>query len=126
VAPLVLSDEKQKEDFAEVPEGEALEAIEDMPIGEWSYKEDSAAADGGERHIGAMAQDVEAQTGIGNGETIPIVDAIGISMKAIQDLASKVDEIGRVVGIGARNRVKPKKAQTLPPQEAAPPMAQAA
>lgn len=116
IAPLILSDEKEKEDIEPVPEGDALEAIEEMPIGEWQYKQGSAADDGGQRHIGAMAQDVEAQTGIGNGETIPIVDAIGISMKAIQDLAKKVDAIGAVVGIGARNRIKARRPEPQPQQ----------
>jgi hypothetical protein len=78
-----------------------LKAVQDMPVEEWTYK--PGAGDGG-RHIGPYAQDFQRATGKGDGKTINMIDAIGVTMGAVQELAAKVDKMAspRSRGIGAR------------------------
>lgn len=93
----MMSDEDAKEDKEEIPEGEALDAVNAMPVEKWKYK--PGVADEGE-HVGTYAQDFQEQTGQGDGTTIPVQDAIGVTMKAVQDLDAKVEKIAKAVGIG--------------------------
>lgn len=95
-AGLLLSDEELKDGKAPIPEGEALDAVNNMPVESWRYKD--GVADEGE-HIGTYAQDFQKQTGKGDGHTIPIGDAIGLVMKATQDLDKKIDRVAKAVGI---------------------------
>ena len=90
------SDENIKENKQPVKEGAALEAVEKMPIEEWDYK--PGVEDEG-RHIGTYAQDFQKATGKGDGKSIPVIDAIGITMKAVQDVSAKVDNLAKQVGI---------------------------
>lgn len=69
-----------------------LDALKKMPVEEWTYK--PGIADGG-RHIGPYAEDFHKATGKGDGKVIPFVDAIGISLGAIQELDAKVDKIAK-------------------------------
>lgn len=94
-----LSDEDAKTDKEEIPDGEALDAVRNMPVEEWAYKPGMGDG-GGERHVGTYAQDFQKQTGKGNGKMIPAQDAIGITMKAVQDLANKVDDLTAAIGMG--------------------------
>lgn len=102
---LIFSDENIKHDKAEVPEGAALEAVNNMPVTEWTY--DEGVADEG-RHVGPMAQDFQKQTGKGDGKTIAVQDAIGVTMKAVQDLDKKVTRMSEAIGLGNRTAGKPK------------------
>lgn len=70
------------------PVSGALEAIKGLPVEAWDYKE--GIADGGS-HIGPYAEDFQRQTGMGDGQTIPIIDAIGLALKGIQELDEKID-----------------------------------
>ena len=83
-----MSSKDVKEDKRPV-EG-ALEALEKMPVEQWKYKD--GVADGGE-HIGPYAEDFQAATGKGDGQSIPLQDAIGVTMKAVQELNQKVDKL---------------------------------
>jgi len=80
-----------------VPEGKALDAVNNMPVTEWTY--DQGVGDSG-RHVGPMAQDFQRETGKGDGKSIAVQDAIGILMKATQDLDRKVDRMADVIGLG--------------------------
>ena len=91
----VLSDEDAKENKKPVKDGEALEAVKKMPVSEYDYKD--GMGDGG-HHVGTMAQDFERETGLGGGKVIPMQDALGITMKAVQDLDKKVDKIATGLG----------------------------
>lgn len=71
-----------------------LDAVKKMPVEEWSYK--PGIADGG-AHIGPYAEDFKKATGKGDGRVIPIVDAIGLSLGAIQELSDKVDAVAKGV-----------------------------
>lgn len=101
------SDEKAKHDIDDVPEGAALDAIGNMPVTEWTYNE--GEGDGG-RHIGPMAQDFQRATGKGDGRSIAAQDAIGITMKAVQDLDSKVDRLAGAIGLATETAPNRKRA----------------
>jgi hypothetical protein len=107
-----MSDEDAKEAKTEIPDGAALEAVKNMPVEEWSYK--PGIADEG-RHVGTYAQDFQRETGKGDGKSIPAQDAIGITMKAVQDLDTKIEKIADAVGIGLGSTPAPrKKLQSAP------------
>lgn len=97
--PWVFSSSKEiKEDKAPIADGEALTAIESMPVERWRYM--PGIEDGGE-HIGPYAEDMQRVTGLGDGKGIAVQDAIGLTMKAVQDVSKKVDRISQMVGLGA-------------------------
>ncbi|MCL7999975.1 tail fiber domain-containing protein [Brucella sp. 21LCYQ03] len=103
IAGMFMSDENVKENKVPVEDGKALEAIEKMPIEEWDYKE--GVEDEG-RHIGTYAQDFQKATGKGDGKSIPIIDAVGITMKAVQDVSKKVDGLAKQIGIAGAKKPK--------------------
>lgn len=92
VAGIMLSDQDAKTDKKPLPEGEALGAIRKMPVEKWRYK--PGRGDGGE-HVGTYAQDFTKATGQGDGRTIDMISAIGVTMGAIRDLDKKVDKMAR-------------------------------
>lgn len=91
------SDEDAKENKEPIDDGSALEALREMPVEAWDYKE--GVADEG-RHVGTYAQDFTEQTGLGDGKNIAAQDAIGITMKAVQDLDKKLDATIEAIGLG--------------------------
>jgi hypothetical protein len=94
----MFSDKKAKTDVSE-PKGSAVEQVNSMPVKEWRYK--AGVMDGGaEKHVGTMAQDFKKATGKGDGKTIPIVDAVGTLMRAVQEIDGKVTRIARGIGGG--------------------------
>lgn len=118
IGGVLLSDEDLKEDKAPIPDGEALDQVTSMPVETWRYKE--GVADDAE-HVGTYAQDFQEQTGQGDGHTIPIGDAIGLTMRAVQDLNGKVEEIAAAVGLGGgpgpKARAKVAARRPSPPPE---------
>lgn len=84
----------------------ALDAVNSMPVEEWSYKE--GVEDGG-RHIGPYAEDFHEATGKGDGKSIPVQDAIGVSMRAIQELDGKVEKLSKGIMEVSRSINPPKK-----------------
>ena len=92
VAGIMLSDQNAKTDKQPLPEGAALGAIREMPVEKWRYK--PGRGDGGE-HVGPYAQDFAAATGQGDGKSIDMISAIGVTMGAIRDLDKKVDKMAR-------------------------------
>lgn len=85
---MAFSSKEYKEDKQPV-EG-ALDAVNSMPVESWKYKE--GIGDEGE-HIGPYAEDFQKATGKGDGKTINLVDGMGITMKAVQELSEKVDQL---------------------------------
>lgn len=80
------------------PAVSVLDSVRQMPVEEWEYK-DGMGDGGGRRHIGPYAEDFARATGLGDGKTISIIDAVGVSLGAVQELAEKVDRIeGMVAG----------------------------
>lgn len=85
-----------------------LDAVKDMPVEEWEYKK--GIADGGAgRHVGPYAEDFKRATGLGDGRTINIMDAVGVNMGATQDLAKQVERIERKLD-GKKKPAKKKEA----------------
>lgn len=101
-----LSSRKAKTGKTTIPDGKALAAVKGMPVEKWKYKEGDNT-----EHMGTYAEDFTKATGTGDGKRIEAVDAIGITMKAVQDLDKKVEKLS--VGLG-----KPK-AKSTPMRRAA-------
>lgn len=93
-----LSDEDAKKD--KTPSNDNLAAVEKMRVDDWTYK--PGEGDGG-RHTGTYAQDFQRETGKGDGKSIPAMDAIGVTMGAVQELSAKVDKLASE-GRGLRKR----------------------
>ncbi|HAK7592853.1 TPA: tail fiber domain-containing protein [Salmonella enterica] len=72
------------------PVSGALSALNGLNIQSWKYKD--GVEDSGQ-HIGPYAEDWQRVTGLGNGKSIPVVDAVGVTMKAVQELNKKVDQM---------------------------------
>lgn len=90
------SDEKMKENISEASTEGALQAVRDTPVALWSYKDDSKGADGGQQHIGPMAQDLQKNAGDAvapGGKQIDLVNANGLVMAAVQELDKKIDRM---------------------------------
>ncbi len=78
-----------KEVAAPADSSDVLRRLAALPISVWTYRE------GGEstRHIGPMAQDFAAAFGMGQSDRyINSIDAIGVTMAAVQALAVQVRE----------------------------------
>jgi hypothetical protein len=69
-----------------------LETIKGMPVKEWEYKQGMGDG-GGQKHVGAIAEDWQKATGLGDGKSISIIDAIGVNLGAAQELAAKVEKL---------------------------------
>ena len=73
-----------------------LGAVRDLPISAWSYKL-GIAADGAAVHVGPYAEDWQELTGLGDGRTINIIDAIGVLLAAVKELDARVSALASVV-----------------------------
>lgn len=97
-----FSDVNMKEDIKPVDPDKALKAVESTPVSNWAYKGDTKGDDGGQRHTGPMAQDVQKNMGekVGpNGKKIDLISMNGIAMAAIQGLSKKIDRVMAAQGI---------------------------
>lgn len=93
-AGFLMSDEEVK--TKKKPVRSLMKAVRGMRVENWEYKPDAAGGDGGGvEHTGTYAQDFKAATGKGDGKTIPVVDAIGVTMGALKELDRKVERISR-------------------------------
>jgi hypothetical protein len=74
--------------FSPVSSSEILARVTDLPVASWRYQSEGEST----RHIGPFAEDFQRLFGIGDGETISVVDAQGVSFAAIQGLAQRLAE----------------------------------
>ena len=82
-----LSDRNAKQDFAPVSSSAILNAVLQLPVSEWSYKEDPKT-----RHVGPVAQDFHSAFNIGTDDKhIAPIDEGGVALAAIQGLNRKVE-----------------------------------
>lgn len=89
---LLMSDREKKRDVRGA--NSILSRVEKIPVKSWRYN--PGVADGGaQRHVGPMAQDFKGFFGLGDGRSIPTVDAFGVNMAATQQLARKVRKLER-------------------------------
>ena len=76
---LQRSDRNSKDHITNLNYSKILQAVTDMPIYEWQYKEINR------RHIGPMAQDFHKAFGLGDDDkTIASIDADGVALAAIK------------------------------------------
>ena len=76
---------------------ETLTEVEKLPVERWRYKEGLGLGD--RDHLGPYAQDVKESFGVGDGETISVIDAIGIGLSATKGLAERVHKIEHGIGL---------------------------
>ena len=104
------SDVSTKTDIRGLKPGAALEAVKAIDSGQsWKYKPDSDAADGGQTHVGPMAQDVNRVLGdevAPGGRRIDLVSLNGLNMAATKELAEKVDDLSNTVSTLFRGGLK--------------------
>jgi trimeric autotransporter adhesin len=82
------SDRNLKQNFAPISPSQILEKVGQLPVTEWSYKEDPKT-----RHVGPVAQDFYSTFNIGTDDKhIAPIDEGGVALAAIQGLNQKVDE----------------------------------
>jgi hypothetical protein len=82
------SDRNIKENLTELDGEEILEKIKNLDITEWNYIAEGSST----RHIGPMAQDFFAAFKLGdNDRSITTVDASGVALAGIKELAKKID-----------------------------------
>jgi hypothetical protein len=80
------SDRNAKQEFKPVSPSQILEKVAQLPLSEWSYKEDAAT-----RHIGPVAQDFHSIFDIGTDDKhIAPMDEGGVALAAIQGLNQKL------------------------------------
>jgi hypothetical protein len=87
------SDENAKKDVEGVDDEEALEAMRMTPVKEWTYEEGQGD---GERHVGPMAQDVNATMGnevAPGGKVIDPISYMGAMHASIRALDKKVAKL---------------------------------
>ena len=79
------SDRNSKQDISEINTHMILEKLVNLPISEWSYKDDPNS-----RHIGPMAQDFYQAFELGHtNKGIATLDSSGVAIAAIQALAAQ-------------------------------------
>jgi hypothetical protein len=82
------SDRNLKQDFAAISPAQMLEKVGQLPITEWSYKEDPTT-----RHVGPVAQDFYSVFNIGTDDKhIAPIDEGGVALAAIQGLNQKLEQ----------------------------------
>lgn len=81
----LFSSKEFKEGFDGVDEAAMLDAVAGTDVSMWSYKGED------ERHVGPMAEDFKEAFGLGDGVTIPVVDAFGVLFAAIKGLNQKIE-----------------------------------
>jgi hypothetical protein len=81
------SDRNSKQDFTPVSPATILDKVAQLPITEWSYKEDTAT-----RHVGPVAQDFYSTFNIGTDDKhIAPMDEGGVALAAIKGLDQKLE-----------------------------------
>jgi hypothetical protein len=110
------SSPKVKTKIKAVKQGAGAKALAKVPIKKFKYK--PGHGDGGS-HVGPMSDSFSKAIGKPDTGMIHAQDAIGITMAAVKDLSTKVDRIGKHVGIKdstpRRSSQSPAKARAAQP-----------
>lgn len=81
------SDRNAKQDFAPISTSQMLQKVAQLPLSEWSYKDDPTT-----RHVGPMGQDFYSTFNLGTDEKhIAPIDEGGVALAAIQGLNQKLE-----------------------------------
>jgi len=102
------SDPRAKKNVKGTKKGEGLKAVKKMPIKKFDYK--PGQGDGGKDHTGPMSDKFAKATGKPDNGVIRVQDAIGITMKAIQDLDDKVNKVEKSLKGKSKTKAKSKPA----------------
>ncbi|MGE4259208.1 MAG: tail fiber domain-containing protein [Candidatus Babeliales bacterium] len=78
-----------KTDKEEVDKAAILDAVTSMRVEKWRYN----WSEKDDKHIGPYAEEFKEKTGLGDGKSINMLDAMGIMMAAIQALNEKVEKL---------------------------------
>ena len=94
-AAVMKSSEEYKENKKPIKDGETVDKIKNMRIEQWDYKDGIADES---THVGPYAEEFKQTFNTeGDGKSIKFQDAIGITMKAVQDLAKNVDMLEKMI-----------------------------
>ena len=88
---------KYKEDFG--PADRILDRMSRCEVQTWRYKREIEREQ--PMHISPFAEDVHEELGIGDGDTIPFIDLIGVCWRSIQELN---DDVKRLKEENARRK----------------------
>lgn len=89
---MYMSSKKLKHNKEKISSEIILKGLKKIPVEKWDYKK---GVEDEVRHIGVYAEDFSNEFGVGDGRTIHVMDAIGVSMAAIKGLSKQVDRIER-------------------------------
>jgi len=82
-----ISSIKFKNLFGPLQTKAILAAVRDLALHEWRYKGHDTD------HVGPTAEDFQESFGVGDGESIAFIDAIGVLFGAVKELAAEVTEL---------------------------------
>lgn len=91
---------KCSSDFKDVGPAITIDGLTDcvvmLPIHEWNYRAEHAPeGDGMVTHIGPMAEDFHALTGLGDGKSISVIDAFGVLFGALKSTILRLHALER-------------------------------
>lgn len=88
-----MSSREFKENNAPINVEDILDGIKGLNIESWNYKPEIDSD--GERHIGPYAEEFREEFGIGDGNTINLLDAVGVLFAAVKALEKRTSAEGR-------------------------------
>ena len=91
IGAISASSRNVKTDKTPIDEDEVLEKVEQLPVEAWRYKEGLGLAT--EPHVGTYAEDFKETFGLGDGETLNLVDTTGVLMASVKSLSKKVKRL---------------------------------
>lgn len=91
---LLLCSKERKTDYREVNHEEILNGVKALPVEAWKYHGEE------DTHLGPYAEDFQAIFGLGDGRSIPIVDAVGVCLSAIKALSNRVSQLEKTLEKG--------------------------
>jgi Chaperone of endosialidase len=84
-APMFASSREYKTDILPLYGNGALDTVKDMPVYSWKYRGDETP------HVGPVAEEWQERTGLGDGKSINLGDAVGLLFGAVGELAQRLD-----------------------------------
>lgn len=85
------SEKKSKVRKGGVRDAEIVRKMKGLPVDRWRYKK--SASDDQATHVGPYAEDFAKRFGVGDGKTISVIDAVGVTLAAVKGVAKKVDRL---------------------------------